>query len=1520
MEIEELIIDNEPLNEASEKSSVLKAVQCFRKGEWKKALKLAGKAFKDLRVGVKDMVDVYEAGIDLACKIINAGNAKLGIHIGKSLNKEIPLEDVGLFMPFQCSLLNCLACAFKQGQKLYSAKKYIDKAMKIVSDFQDISWEKSSTYLNMCAVLSAMGKHSEACQYAKDAINLVKEEMVELKFHQEPEKVKKKAAVLSIAYHNYAVEEEHLGNFNISLDFYKKAFQFLEKNDPDNKEMIEKFKDSYSDMKGKIFRKSRPSSAKSAYSQVTIKSFKSAKAINHPMRPNHENPKILKSRPKEVKKSETNLKDFLDFKSECRNFLVKDFTWLKSETKPDKNLENLKNLKNQEKNPKPLQTDLPRSSNNIKTLFTPSKLEVISAPVKGIENIRKPVFHDIDFGRPPRSPRSFQPDDLAPAHHPAKDQKDVKEAKQPPRPSTVTKRKSKVSLDFHYPEVEKFEDFEEVKASNQQSIKLLPQSSILKAGSSASPVAPANAPEAKEAKEAREAKEALKAKEDKENFREEFNSASQELAREKEKLVKRKKFDANDLKLICKIQARIRGMIAREKFRIMKFKPEILFRGAKRIAGTRYFVTILRKGDSKIVKINDGHEDIVWTTSQNCPPEEIFKRLDKSEKGFYLKHSEPASKPELLRSCKLKFPDDSYKVKYFFDWQSKTLKIEATKFSNSKVYSTEKQNLAFNSKPLIIRYINDEIQPNLCVKDQKLLIDKVKEVVEREFLVKGSRIFYNKRVYFTVFKVEVEDGLSIEVVAESLGLPVSFKISEFFKISDVTRYMEMFGVKGIEEDPHLVLLTFHIQDNKIVLRRLDKNWLKLVYDENNFYSGNEFKVKVYKVQDDACSFFFQVFGTKAPRVDSYSISDKDLADKFQLPVKKVEQSLNRVAKSIVIKNGAIELNSSFLKSESSFVREARIIIKIQSYIRGYLTRDRLRLQGGKNPLIYSMNRMFEDNPCLINFYKLGAGILIESLFGDLKRSYYLFLQRPDLYFSRFSRLYDIKCICNTIVFNMTTFLLPTLSGNVPFSICNFFAIEELAKYPNYPVIRTKLNTVSDHVLMIRELESKSIVVKLLRLTSEPDCIHSLFTKEAMQEVVGNANFIQKFLSKIDVVNGRILVAKDEPVKKAESLRATPRVTFRSIKLFDAKLYQVVMTVENNEKMNFVFRQGSEIDSEQLVVVDKQTACKLSGFSQEFLIPMADFMVKRMFAMEKDKIVLVPPERQFDMSKTLLKIQAFIRGFITRKALKLRMHFRIVFVTSAKIDNVMYKVLFYYCREDYSVALVKFPVVLTCKLNKKLMKDNESRIEKAIISKILPKIRIKDKDGKKKITGLQEWKKKNLAYVNVFEGTLSPSPMVTNRSRGSVMSRLSEDPGKVMKWRSKRVISDVECIVSIFEIANSGLIEAVIQSTGHTLKLEVRLELIKDPEILSGLLEIKSGKLLLRNESLNVVLTDKRFVSNRLAEISIFLTDKGYFATAFLVEENKSLNIFIGTDVDPQDAIKSLRIKDIMGQDVLMLSS
>jgi hypothetical protein len=1251
--------------------------------------------------------------------------------------------------------------------------------------------------------------------------------------------------------------------------------------------MIEKFRNCFLDLKQKIFRKSRPESAKSASSHVTIKSFKSVKNFTQSKKKKSiEKVSKIKEKKSEPYVNGNSEKEFSEFRSNCHNFLVNDFQWALKELRPQK--------KEEVEKKEVVKRQLPKTSQSIKALFVPAKVEIVSAPVRGVENVRKAVLHEIEFGKPPRSsaPKMEEKnEDLFKENQKSNSR----------RPSTANfKRQSIVSQDF--PSQEKpvsFEEFEEVIVSSVPGPKK-PQPSQVKTTSEPHLEITASAGLS------------IVSHQEPPSFNEKF---LQDKKNQKSK--KKTVFDENFIKIICKIQARVRGIIARERFRILKKTPKILFRGAKKIGGNRCFVTILQKDQKKIVKINDGNEDHIWVTSEDLPAEEIFAKLDKNEKGFHLKKASKPAKADLLNTCKLKLSDDFFNVKYFFDWQTKVLKIEATKYSNSKVFSTEKPNLAFNSKALIIRYINDEIQPNLCIKDQKLVIDKEKQVIERQFFAKGSRIFYNKEVFFTVFKIITEDGESVEVFADSSGLPVSFKISEFFPVSEILPYLEMLQIKSIDEDPHAIFLVFHLQDSKIVLRKLDKNWLKLVYNQKGFFIGNEFQVKIFKVHDDACSFFFQVFAKDCPMISSFSVPDKRLNDMFKLNGKKVEASLDRIVKTLVVKDFSLELNPVYVKSESSFIKEIRIIIKIQSYIRGHLTRDRLRLVGEKNPLVYSTTRFFDENPANFNFFKLGSGMLIEVLFGDLNKSFYAFLIKPELFFSRFSRLYDIKCICNTIVFNMETFVLPTLKGNIGFAPCAFFAVEELVKSKSFPVIRTKLNSVGDFVMIIREIQNSDLIVKVLRLSLQPDCVFKVFTRNFMEEIVQKPFSLESFIKKIEVVNGKIIVFQRNEVKKIENSLNSPRVIFRTIKVFEAKLYQVVLTIEHEDLLVFTFRQGSEIDSEQVLKISKSNAFVMTGYSEEFLIAMCDFIVKKMVVMENGEIKIIPPEVKFDMSSTLVKIQSFIRGFICRKRLKFHLQFKIFFSTVLKLDHITYKALLYHCIDDYSIALIKNTQVISAKLNKKLLKENQERIEKIAISKILPKLKLKEKDGKKKITGLQEWKKKNSAFINIFENA---SPLPTNRSRESIISRSSDQPVKVLKWRASRDLNGQDCLLSFFEVAGSGLVEVLIKKTGSVLKLDVKLELIEDPELLAAQLEIKSGKLSVKNEELEVVLTDKRFISNKLAEVSIFFTDKGYFATAFLVDESRSLNAFIGTEVKPEDAIKSLKIRNVMGQDVLLMAS
>eukprot|EP00924_Labyrinthula_sp_SR-Ha-C_P007743 maker-scaffold_28-snap-gene-2.43-mRNA-1 protein AED:0.00 eAED:0.00 QI:732/1/1/1/1/0.66/3/256/410 len=130
---------------------------------------------------------------------------------------------------------NNLACYFRKRGKLYNALKYLELALKIENYYKDNEKEKqylnkADTHLNLCAVLSQLGRHSGALEQAQTALILLQEEMIEsLKLSTE-ELLETgiridldRVAVLCIAYHNVGVEQEFLKKLHLALISYKKG-------------------------------------------------------------------------------------------------------------------------------------------------------------------------------------------------------------------------------------------------------------------------------------------------------------------------------------------------------------------------------------------------------------------------------------------------------------------------------------------------------------------------------------------------------------------------------------------------------------------------------------------------------------------------------------------------------------------------------------------------------------------------------------------------------------------------------------------------------------------------------------------------------------------------------------------------------------------------------------------------------------------------------------------------------------------------------------------------------------------------------------------------------------------------------------------------------------------------------------------------------------------------------------------------------------------------------------------------
>eukprot|EP00736_Rhodelphis_marinus_P010887 Rmarinus@m.26866 len=131
---------------------------------------------------------------------------------------------------------NNLACYYRRQGKFRAALKYLEKALKLNSKSQETTLNRASTHLNLCAVLSQLGRHAVALEQALQAVIILQEDLFAAVVSTQKVNqtlltkavVKDKVAVLAIAYHNCGVEQEYLKRWDSCLEYYAKAYDLAE--------------------------------------------------------------------------------------------------------------------------------------------------------------------------------------------------------------------------------------------------------------------------------------------------------------------------------------------------------------------------------------------------------------------------------------------------------------------------------------------------------------------------------------------------------------------------------------------------------------------------------------------------------------------------------------------------------------------------------------------------------------------------------------------------------------------------------------------------------------------------------------------------------------------------------------------------------------------------------------------------------------------------------------------------------------------------------------------------------------------------------------------------------------------------------------------------------------------------------------------------------------------------------------------------------------------------------------------
>ncbi|KAJ1494312.1 hypothetical protein T484DRAFT_1877941 [Baffinella frigidus] len=136
------------------------------------------------------------------------------------------LADDKVRLKLRAVTFNNLGCFYKRRGKLHAALQYLDKALKIELSSEEVD-NPAGTHLNLCATLSQLGRHQPALEHAQCALELLKQSIAR-KGGGGGKGVAEDASILAIAYHNLAVEQEHLGHWEGALTSYAQSVSMAE--------------------------------------------------------------------------------------------------------------------------------------------------------------------------------------------------------------------------------------------------------------------------------------------------------------------------------------------------------------------------------------------------------------------------------------------------------------------------------------------------------------------------------------------------------------------------------------------------------------------------------------------------------------------------------------------------------------------------------------------------------------------------------------------------------------------------------------------------------------------------------------------------------------------------------------------------------------------------------------------------------------------------------------------------------------------------------------------------------------------------------------------------------------------------------------------------------------------------------------------------------------------------------------------------------------------------------------------
>ena len=956
---------------------------------------------------------------------------------------------------------------------------------------------------------------------------------------------------------------------------------------------------------------------------------------------------------------------------------------------------------------------------------------------------------------------------------------------------------------------------------------------------------------------------------------------------------------------LVKLQAWVRGYLAREKFELMK---------KSKIKNFRYFAIILKNQilHIRVYKENENIMAVGFTANDtkrvsiDC---ENLKKVDPS--NFHLSDS-----GELLYS-KL-FNKDIYEfsliltlqaiiqntvtdVEYYLNKKKTLIKIKTNYLNNPYELSVQ-----YTDKGNFEDYIKDSINNYLNINEDKLELDYNKSYSEKHLIYKVRCKQSNKILHIFIYNLITSERKEIE-----------FCILDFSTPSKTLFFVPNEKFSSLIEDSILLnhnnFIYFLAIDHKNIGKTLERLNFRFIQSIKKQINNDDFIIRCFNHTTNKEKYLFECIHPEKTLIKSIQLSPKEIKKLFQISKDKIESSIDTILSSFCIKD--LELTPIPIKKLSSkkltnSVNFLNVLKRLQKRFRTRFIRNKKALENLDLTSIYSLSKLIQGTIYTFSIYKIEAGLIIEGCSSS--QTIFKYIKNPLDYVSVMNKISDLRKLIDATTIVNNKIVITRAHINIyaddpenSFYIETPFKPDKEQELKGWPVLTLKELNGAFYILKASIDTDKSMRVKLIPLKANLSPMTRLFSSEEIVKFLGIYD-PKSLIPSLRISYGAIvttdLVRYSVPVIVDELLNV--HIISKIAVRYGSSLYLICVAFSEDpgnyelSELKFFAKLNSSLESCRKTIINISQAAQMTGIDSKSVSAIAEYISKNMIIINNEEFYIDCSKPPIVLDIFIIKLQAMIRGYRVRR--KYHVKILLMFKENFKIQGSSFTILIYLIFSKTFLAAVKGFEIFKNQLNDKFMDQfyRSSNRKHFVFQEVLNNLKKSDKKFTFLHNNVNNHALRRRPTIELAQASVVPNLMSYIRrssAKGNedyeLITNFSITPN-LITFNVKVYKNEVR---TFFEINHEGQVLTKNIDNG-----------IKEYEIFAKLIhvDVDRKKIVIEDKSLfNRIV----FVDGKKVSVIIFKNKNGLYVDGCILDGKKPSFIYLGENAKVNSIMTKLRI-------------